>query len=47
VSVAIADKASTLGRLEDCGFENPEVLLGTAQWKHGFGMNTVAVTALR
>jgi hypothetical protein len=34
MSVAVAHKATTLGRLIDGGFEHPEVLLGTAERKH-------------
>jgi hypothetical protein len=43
MSVAVAHKATTLGRLIDGGFEHPEVLLRMTKSNHRFAMNPAAV----
>jgi hypothetical protein len=39
MGVAVADKATTFGRLEDGGLEDPEVLFGAAEREDGLGPN--------
>ena len=46
MGVAVADKAPTLGGLEDSGLEDPEVLCWTAEPQDRLGMNADAVILL-
>jgi len=47
MGVAITDKAAALRRLVHSRFEDPEVLLGSAQTDNGFRQDAVAVLPLR
>jgi hypothetical protein len=46
MGVAVADKTPALGRLEDGGLKDPEVLGGAAQRQNGLGGNAGAVVSL-
>ena len=43
VSVAVTDEAAAFGRLEDGGFEDPEILLGAAEGQDGLGVDAGAM----
>jgi hypothetical protein len=40
MGVTESNKAAALGRFIDCGLEDPEVFLGAAECKNGFGLNS-------
>ena len=46
MSVAVTDEAAAFGRLEDGGFEDPEILLGAAEGQDGFGVDAGAMVFL-
>jgi hypothetical protein len=43
IGVAVAHKATALGRFIDRGFEDPEVFLRMTESNHRFAMNAAAV----
>jgi hypothetical protein len=45
MGISEAHKAPALGGLENGGLKDPKVLLGTAEGKHGFDVDTRAVVS--
>jgi hypothetical protein len=45
VRVAVTHEAAAFGRLEDGGFEDPEILFGAAEGQDGFGVDADAMVS--
>jgi hypothetical protein len=46
MGISIADKPAALSGLIDSGLEDPEVLLGAAEWQYGRSLDPTTMTAL-